>query len=33
MTLVNISGVALALATRASAVPTDEADYEGQNIL
>ena len=33
VTLVNISGVELALATHASAVPTDESDYEGQNIL
>lgn len=33
MTLANISGVELALAMRASAVPTDESGYEGQNIL
>lgn len=33
MTPVNISGVELALATRASAVPADESGREGQNIL
>lgn len=33
MTLLNISGVKLALATYASAVPTEKSGYEGQNIL
>jgi len=33
VTLANISGVELALATHAWAVPADESGCEGQNIL